>query len=61
MAKRDRPYVDKYKGRITSAGQKYGVDPAVLGGIISRESRGGTGLVNGSGDNGNAHGLMQVI
>uniref|UniRef100_A0A673WAG3 Lysozyme g n=1 Tax=Salmo trutta TaxID=8032 RepID=A0A673WAG3_SALTR len=60
MAKRDRPYVDKYKGRITSAGQKYGVDPAVLGGIISRESRGGTGLVNGSGDNGNAHGLMQV-
>ncbi|XP_071201763.1 lysozyme g-like [Salvelinus alpinus] len=36
MAKRDRPYVDKYKGRITNAGQKYGVDPAVLGGVISR-------------------------
>uniref|UniRef100_A0A4W5P8F6 Lysozyme g n=1 Tax=Hucho hucho TaxID=62062 RepID=A0A4W5P8F6_9TELE len=60
MAERDLPYVDKYKGRITSAGQKHGVDPAVLGGIISRESRGGTGLVNSSGDNGNAHGLMQV-
>uniref|UniRef100_A0AAZ3QSG7 Lysozyme g n=1 Tax=Oncorhynchus tshawytscha TaxID=74940 RepID=A0AAZ3QSG7_ONCTS len=45
----NRPYVDKYKGRITNAGQRYGVDPAVLG-----------GLVNGSGDNGNVHGLMQV-
>uniref|UniRef100_A0A8C7IVZ4 Lysozyme n=1 Tax=Oncorhynchus kisutch TaxID=8019 RepID=A0A8C7IVZ4_ONCKI len=32
MAERDR------------AGQRYGVDPAVLGGIVSRESRGGTGL-----------------
>uniref|UniRef100_A0A4W5P1S0 Lysozyme g n=1 Tax=Hucho hucho TaxID=62062 RepID=A0A4W5P1S0_9TELE len=39
---------------------RYGVDPAVLGGIISRESRGGTGPVNGSGDNGNSHELMQV-
>uniref|UniRef100_A0A8C7IRL8 Uncharacterized protein n=1 Tax=Oncorhynchus kisutch TaxID=8019 RepID=A0A8C7IRL8_ONCKI len=35
---------EMYKGRITSAGQRYGVDPAVLGGIVSRESRGGTGL-----------------
>ncbi|XP_042166587.1 lysozyme g-like [Oncorhynchus tshawytscha] len=32
--------VDKYKGRIISAGQRYGVDPAVLSGIVSRESRG---------------------
>ena len=32
----NRPYVDKYKGRITNAGQRYGVDPAILGGIISR-------------------------
>uniref|UniRef100_A0A8C7CHG0 Lysozyme g n=1 Tax=Oncorhynchus kisutch TaxID=8019 RepID=A0A8C7CHG0_ONCKI len=34
----NRPYVDKYKGRITNAGQRYGVDRAVLGGIISRGS-----------------------
>uniref|UniRef100_A0AAZ3PMG1 Uncharacterized protein n=1 Tax=Oncorhynchus tshawytscha TaxID=74940 RepID=A0AAZ3PMG1_ONCTS len=27
-------------GRIISAGQRYGVDPAVLSGIVSRESRG---------------------
>uniref|UniRef100_A0A673ZJ05 Lysozyme g n=1 Tax=Salmo trutta TaxID=8032 RepID=A0A673ZJ05_SALTR len=38
--------------------QKYGVDPAVLGGIISTESRGGTGLGIAQVDYGNAHGLM---
>uniref|UniRef100_A0AAZ3QRP4 Uncharacterized protein n=1 Tax=Oncorhynchus tshawytscha TaxID=74940 RepID=A0AAZ3QRP4_ONCTS len=31
---------EMYKGRIISAGQRYGVDPAVLSGIVSRESRG---------------------
>ena len=61
MANRDLPHVNKYKDNIDSVGRQTGMDAAVIAGIISRESRGGTGLDgNGWGDHGNAFGLMQV-
>jgi len=50
----------KYKDMITRVGNSKCVDPAVIAGIISRESHAGTVLQNGWGDNGNAFGLMQV-
>ncbi|XP_045061180.1 lysozyme g-like isoform X2 [Coregonus clupeaformis] len=55
-------YMNKYKSIIKRVGQKHGVAPSIIAGIISRETRAGTGagLVNGWGDNGNGFGLMQV-
>ncbi|CAM5075140.1 unnamed protein product [Natator depressus] len=60
IAERDLNNMNKYKTIIKSAGKKRCVDPAVIAGIISRESHAGTLLKGGWGDNGNAFGLMQV-
>ncbi|XP_010896890.2 lysozyme G [Esox lucius] len=61
MAADDLNAMNRYKSLIISVGQAKGVDPAVIAGIISRESRAGKGLdSNGWGDHGNAFGLMQI-
>ncbi|KAF6730280.1 Lysozyme g [Oryzias melastigma] len=60
MAKTDAGRMARYKNIIKATGQKHGVDPALIAGIISRESRAGNVLQNGWGDHGNAWGLMQV-
>uniref|UniRef100_A0A8C8S546 Lysozyme g n=1 Tax=Pelusios castaneus TaxID=367368 RepID=A0A8C8S546_9SAUR len=52
IAERDLYTMNKYKTIIESAGQKKCVDPAVIAGIISRESHAGTILSNGWGDYG---------
>uniref|UniRef100_A0A8C7G2W0 Uncharacterized protein n=1 Tax=Oncorhynchus kisutch TaxID=8019 RepID=A0A8C7G2W0_ONCKI len=57
----DRAAMDKYKRLIMKVAKRNEVDPAVICGIISRESRAGTGLdKHGRGDNGKAFGLMQT-
>lgn len=43
-------------GLFESAGSKYGIDPALLAGIASRE----TNVQNIIGDGGHGHGLMQI-
>ncbi|KAM9571059.1 lysozyme g-like isoform 1-T2 [Salvelinus alpinus] len=61
MAEHDLAAMNKYKGLIMKVAEKNAVDPAVICGIISRESRAGTGLdKHGRGDNGKAFGLMQI-
>ncbi|CAN9510549.1 unnamed protein product [Ophioblennius macclurei] len=60
MAKTDSGRMGKYKTKISSVGKKHGIDPALIAGIISRESRAGNVLKDGWGDGGNAWGLMQV-
>ncbi|XP_042181363.1 lysozyme g isoform X4 [Oncorhynchus tshawytscha] len=61
MAEHDRAAMDKYKRLIMKVAKRNEVDPAVICGIISRESRAGTGLdKHGRGDNGKAFGLMQI-
>lgn len=60
MARIDLQRMKKYTGIIKTAGENYDVDPALIAGIISRESRAGNQLVNGWGDHGKAFGLMQV-
>ncbi|KAK6300514.1 hypothetical protein J4Q44_G00286120 [Coregonus suidteri] len=43
--------MNKYKSIIKRVGQNHGVAPSIIAGIISRETRAGTGagLVNGLG------------
>ena len=61
MANTDASRVLKYKDAFNAAGAKYGLPPALLAAIASRESRGGAALdSNGRGDGGNGYGLMQV-
>ncbi|NWX24276.1 LYG protein, partial [Aegotheles bennettii] len=60
IAERDLRNMNKYRNKIMKAGNEKCVDPAVIAGIISRESHAGTILENGWGDHGNAFGLMQV-
>jgi spore coat assembly protein SafA len=61
MANTDASRVLKYKDAFNAAGAKYGLPPALLAAIASRESRGGAALdSNGRGDGGNGFGLMQV-
>ncbi|XP_068178809.1 lysozyme g-like [Antennarius striatus] len=60
MAQTDVGRMEKYKSIIKTVGAKYGIDPALIAGIISRESRAGNALNNGWGDGGRAWGLMQV-
>lgn len=60
MARIDLERMKKYTGIIRRAGQAHDVDPALIAGIISRESRAGNQLKDGYGDYGNAFGLMQV-
>ncbi|OCT68811.1 lysozyme g [Xenopus laevis] len=60
MAQTDYAKMQKYKAIILSAAAKAKVDPALICGIISRETRAGAVLKDGWGDHGNAFGLMQV-
>ncbi|NXG29031.1 LYG protein, partial [Dromaius novaehollandiae] len=60
IAERDLKNMEKYQSKITKVGQSLCVEPAVIAGIISRESHAGTVLKDGWGDHGNAFGLMQV-
>ncbi|NXY92423.1 LYG protein, partial [Alcedo cyanopectus] len=60
IAERDLRNMEKYRSTIVEVGHEKGVDPALIAGIISRESHAGTVLQNGWGDHGNAFGLMQV-
>ncbi|XP_054634371.1 lysozyme g-like [Dunckerocampus dactyliophorus] len=60
MAQTDLSKMNNYKINITKVGEETGLDPAIIAGIISRESRAGNALTDGWGDNGNAWGLMQV-
>ncbi len=61
MAMGDLPLIQKYKADIESVAKETGLPPALLAGIISRESRGGEALdAKGYGDHGNGYGLMQV-
>uniref|UniRef100_A0A671VUL1 Lysozyme g n=1 Tax=Sparus aurata TaxID=8175 RepID=A0A671VUL1_SPAAU len=60
MAEIDADRMEKYRSNINRVGGKYGIDPAIIAAIISRESRAGNQLNNGWGDGGNAWGLMQV-
>ncbi|KAM9857091.1 lysozyme g-like [Aulostomus maculatus] len=60
MAKTDLGRMNRYKDIITKVGDQQGIQPALIAGIISRESRAGNVLKDGWGDHGNAWGLMQV-
>nr|XP_057907096.1 lysozyme g-like isoform X2 [Doryrhamphus excisus]XP_057907097.1 lysozyme g-like isoform X2 [Doryrhamphus excisus]XP_057907098.1 lysozyme g-like isoform X2 [Doryrhamphus excisus] len=61
MAQTDLARMNKLKPVINKVAQEKGIEPAVLAGIISRESRGGNALdASGCGDGGNAFGVMQV-
>ncbi|NXK21354.1 LYG protein, partial [Arenaria interpres] len=60
IAERDLKAMDQYKTLIKKVGEKWCVEPAVIAGIISRESHVGKILKDGWGDNGNGFGLMQV-
>uniref|UniRef100_A0A6Q2YXD0 Lysozyme g n=1 Tax=Esox lucius TaxID=8010 RepID=A0A6Q2YXD0_ESOLU len=60
LARIDSMRMKQYKDLITRVGLKHGLDPAIIAGIISRESRAGAALDRGWGDKGNGFGLMQV-
>ncbi|KAJ8352526.1 hypothetical protein SKAU_G00240020 [Synaphobranchus kaupii] len=63
LARTDLNRVSQYKGIITKVARAHQIHPAVIAGIISRETRGGSDKVRsngGWGDHGNAFGLMQV-
>jgi peptidoglycan hydrolase-like protein with peptidoglycan-binding domain len=55
-AKKLKPHMEKF----AVVAKEFGLPPALLAAIASRESRGGSALKNGLGDNGNGFGLMQV-
>ena len=64
MAEEDLESMKKYKNIIKSVAERRHVNPALIAGIISRESEAGHSIKNtdppGWGDNYNAFGLMQV-
>ncbi|KFQ12112.1 Lysozyme g, partial [Leptosomus discolor] len=60
IAEKDLKTMEKYRAKITEVGHSKCIDPAVIAGIISRESHAGTVLEDGWGDHRNAFGLMQV-
>ncbi|XP_053560869.1 lysozyme g-like [Bombina bombina] len=60
MADDDLQSLNKYKTRINNVARRHRVDPALLGGITSRETRSGNYHKNGWSDDGTCFGLMQV-
>ncbi|ELV11554.1 lysozyme g-like protein 1 [Tupaia chinensis] len=46
LAEIDMPYLLRFQPVIRTVGQKYCMDPAVIAGVLSRESPGGNVLVN---------------
>ncbi|RXM94904.1 Lysozyme g [Acipenser ruthenus] len=61
LAEHDLANMNKYKPLIIKVGRAQQMDPCVIAGIISRESRAGTQLKDGWGDHGNGFGLMQHL
>ncbi|KAM9264961.1 LOW QUALITY PROTEIN: lysozyme g-like [Cariama cristata] len=59
MAEKDLKNMEKYQAKITKAGNRKCVDPAVTAGIVF-ESHAGTVLKDGWGDHRNAFGLIGV-
>ncbi|XP_074066248.1 lysozyme g-like protein 1 [Macrotis lagotis] len=59
LAEMDLPYVQRYQPTMRMIGRKYCIDPALIAGIMSRESYGGNVLVNG-GNVGSGNGLVQT-
>ncbi|XP_030207912.1 lysozyme g-like isoform X2 [Gadus morhua] len=64
MAKEDLDSMKKYKTIIKNVAERRHVNPALIAGIISRETEAGFSIKNtkppGWGDKGNAFGLMQI-
>ncbi|XP_040192293.1 lysozyme g-like [Rana temporaria] len=60
LAQNDLRRINKYKSIILSVAKQKKIDPSIIAGIMSRESRGGSILKNGWGDHYNGFGLMQV-
>ncbi|XP_076583885.1 lysozyme g-like [Chaetodon auriga] len=66
MADADAERMRRYRRKIDKVGSDYGIDPALIAAIISRESRAGNALEDGWGDYDrvrkayNGFGLMQV-
>jgi len=61
MAETDRARVLRFKEHFIAVGRALNLPPALLAGIASRETRGGSALdANGWGDRGNAYGIMQI-
>ncbi|XP_059196125.1 lysozyme g-like [Centropristis striata] len=66
MAEIDADRMERYRSQINNVGAQYGIAPALIAAIISRESRAGNALHNGWGDYDssrgayNGWGLMQV-
>ncbi|KFQ17503.1 Lysozyme G, partial [Merops nubicus] len=60
IAERDLRNMEKYCTKIVEVGHSMCVAPALIAGIVSRESHAGAVLENGWGDIKNAFGLMQV-
>ena len=60
MAETDKKKIDQYKDTIEKVGKELGIDPAIIAGIISRESRGNEKLLKNGWGAGGDYGLMQV-
>jgi hypothetical protein len=61
LAQIDLPRLRRFQAHFEAAGVKYGLPPALLAAIASRESRAGALLdVNGLGSGGDCFGLMQL-
>ncbi|XP_008588859.1 PREDICTED: lysozyme g-like protein 1 [Galeopterus variegatus] len=58
LAEIDMPNLVKYQPIMRAVGQKYCIDPAVIAGVLSRESQGGNILVN-VGNSGGGIGVVQ--
>ncbi|KAL6039323.1 hypothetical protein STEG23_014162, partial [Scotinomys teguina] len=58
LAEIDRPYLLRYQPTMRIVGRKYCMDPAVIAGVLSRESQGGNFVVD-MGNMGNGIGVLQ--
>lgn len=63
LMKRDLPWLEENRALISAIARSYGLDPAVVGGLCSRESGGGRllgkrGAPPGAADSGHSRGLM---
>jgi soluble lytic murein transglycosylase-like protein len=55
-----KKYAEKYQHDAEVLGKKYGLPPALILALMSRESGFGTGLVDGWGDHHHGFGILQV-
>ncbi|MFZ5471401.1 MAG: transglycosylase SLT domain-containing protein [Myxococcota bacterium] len=61
MARRDLAAMERLRPVILEVAREHRVDPALIAGIVSRESAAGAFLDRrGRGDGGHGHGLMQI-